>query len=201
MGAPVLTRLLLIVLPVLVACMAAPARAQESSTYLHELRGADIPMAEAQFLLYQYLAGSGEGEMDAVLQDQLWARLDIGNARFFALIDHMREAVAASRDLADSEARELCARREDLKTVKDLGAALNKSMADLRAHQAELVADAKPILGPAGETRFAALVAEYRQRLVVNRVDYTVLLADSDTDAASVLDEICRQAGQEGRVE
>ena len=197
MNARSLIRVFLIAVPILAPCVTAPVLAQESSTYVRQLRGSDIPLPEAQFLLYQYVAGSDGAEPDGQLRDQVWARLDIGNARFYALVDHMRQVIDASRAFADSQARGLCARRKELGSVEALGVALNNSMEELRAYQAKLLTEAKPILGEAGEPRFAALVAEYRERMVVSRVDYTALLVAREIAAAAALDDICQQANQE----
>ena len=192
MDVPGWIRVVLVGLPMLAACVAAPVQAQESTTYLRQLRGPEIPMAEAQFLLYEYLAGSDDVDQDERMQDQVRSRLDIGNARFYALMDHMNEAIHASQAFADSQTRALCARRKEFATVKALAAALDKSAEELREYQAKLVEKATPILGSPGEARFAEVLAEYRQRMRVSRVDYAALLAAREMDAAGALDGICR---------
>jgi hypothetical protein len=188
-----------------VACLAAPVVAQETSTYLRQLRGTEIPLPEAQFLLYQYLAGSGSIEADEELQSEVRTRLEIGNARFYALMDHMRETIDASQAFSEAQNSELCARRANLGTIKALGDALNAGVAQLRARQAELMREASSILGDVGEPRFIALLQEYRVRMRISHVDYTALLVERKVDLSVALDDLCGSAapaqreGPEGR--
>lgn len=178
----------------LLACLAAPAVAQDSSTYLRQLRGTEIALPEAQFLLYQYLAGSSSIEADEQLQSEVRTRLDIGNARFFALLDHMRETIDASQAYSDEQNSALCARRAELGTIKALGDALNAAVVQLRARQAELMREATSILGAVGEPRFTALLQEYRERMRISHVDYTALLVEREVDLSVALDDLCGSA-------
>ena len=195
---PISRRMRVSLIPVLVLAtyVTAPVAAEEPADYVRQLRGADIPLPEAQFVLYQYVAGTGDVEPDERLQDQVRNRLDFGNARFFALLDHMHETVDASRKFTDAQNSALCARRDELTTVEALGAALNKSMEAVRAYQAKLMEGAREILGSEGEPKFAEVISEIRGRMVINRVDYTALLVARKIEADAALKDICRQAGE-----
>jgi hypothetical protein len=192
-------RIRAVVVPMLLACIAVPVPAQDSPSYVHRLRGAEIPLPEAQFILYQYVAGSDDIDPDEQLRAEVRTQLDFGNARFYALLDHMRETVDASRAFADAQNSRICERREELDTVEALGAALDASKEALRKHQAELMEQAKPILGAAGEPKFVALLKSLRDRMVVSRVDYTALLVAQKIEASAALGEICGEADEAAR--
>ena len=177
----------------------SPPAAAPTPAYQTRLTGADISLGEARFLFYKMLAGeSSRDPLGLAQQYGLQAKMRLDDAAYQALLEYMRRTVDEVLAYEAEQRRSLCARRQQLTTVQQLGVAMNDDQRQLDVWREQLKDDVPDVLGTDGKARLLELVQNFRRGSIVTRVDNVEDMIERKTDPVQLLASLCRDAAGGG---